>query len=125
MAANIVDTFREARVTAIIRTKSAEFAAKAMEAAVRGGIRVLEFTWTTPGAVAGSQPSLVAKSSLSKGEVAVEMQLPEKPAKKTLLRLRLPDGYKVQSAEKYKVDADVIDLTGAGGRVSLVAKVAR
>jgi len=51
MAANIVDAFRESRVTAIIRTKSADLAAKAMEAAVRGGIRILEFTWTTPGAV--------------------------------------------------------------------------
>jgi 2-dehydro-3-deoxyphosphogluconate aldolase/(4S)-4-hydroxy-2-oxoglutarate aldolase len=49
--AEIVDAFREARVLAVMRDKSAEVAARAMEAAARGGIRILEFTWTTPGAV--------------------------------------------------------------------------
>jgi len=47
---DIVEAFRESRVVAIIRAKSADVAGRAMEAAVRGGIRVLEFTWNTPGA---------------------------------------------------------------------------
>jgi Entner-Doudoroff aldolase len=47
---DIVEAFRAARVAAIIRTSSADVAARAMDAAARGGIRILEFTWTTPGA---------------------------------------------------------------------------
>lgn len=39
------------RVTAIVRTKDQKTAALAMEAAVRGGFRHLEFTLTTPGAL--------------------------------------------------------------------------
>lgn len=61
---DIVETFRASRVVAIIRTKHANIAAHAMEAAVRGGMRVLEFTWTTPGAAElirefARQPELV------------------------------------------------------------------
>src|SRR5262245_48640025 len=47
---DIVEAFRESRVVAIIRVKRADVAAQAMQAAVRGGIRVLEVTWNTPGA---------------------------------------------------------------------------
>jgi 2-dehydro-3-deoxyphosphogluconate aldolase / (4S)-4-hydroxy-2-oxoglutarate aldolase len=47
---DIVQAFYESRVVAVIRTKNADVAANAMEAAVRGGFRILEFTWTTPGA---------------------------------------------------------------------------
>ena len=43
--------FREARASAILRTSRPEAAAPAMEAAVRGGFRVIEFTLTTPGAL--------------------------------------------------------------------------
>jgi len=50
MQPDIVKAFRESRVTAIIRVNSADVAARAMEAAVRGGMRILEFTWTTPSA---------------------------------------------------------------------------
>ncbi|MBC8072812.1 MAG: bifunctional 4-hydroxy-2-oxoglutarate aldolase/2-dehydro-3-deoxy-phosphogluconate aldolase [Deltaproteobacteria bacterium] len=39
------------RTTAIIRTRDAALAASAMEAAVRGGVRIVEFTLTTPGAL--------------------------------------------------------------------------
>jgi len=39
------------RVSAILRTDSHERGAAAMEAAVRGGIRIVEFTLTTPGAL--------------------------------------------------------------------------
>ena len=42
---------RAARASAILRTESAAAAARAMEAAVRGGFRVIEFTLTTPGAL--------------------------------------------------------------------------
>ena len=38
------------RTSAIIRCKDAALAAAAMEAAVRGGVRIVEFTLTTPGA---------------------------------------------------------------------------
>jgi Entner-Doudoroff aldolase len=48
--ADMVQAFRASRVVAIIRAKSADVAARAMDAAVRGGIRILEFTWNTPGA---------------------------------------------------------------------------
>ena len=46
-----VDTLARERVVAIIRAKDQRTAAEAMEAAVRGGIRVLEFTLNTPGAL--------------------------------------------------------------------------
>jgi 2-dehydro-3-deoxyphosphogluconate aldolase/(4S)-4-hydroxy-2-oxoglutarate aldolase len=46
----IVEAFHDARIVAIIRATSAEVAAKAMDAAVRGGIRIVEITWNTPGA---------------------------------------------------------------------------
>lgn len=41
----------EKKVSAILRTSIEEAAAPAMEAAVRAGIRVVEFTLTTPGAL--------------------------------------------------------------------------
>ena len=47
---DIVDAFHESRIVAIIRANRADVAAKAMEAAMRGGIRILEVTWNTPGA---------------------------------------------------------------------------
>lgn len=45
-----VDTLRDHRATAILRCDDAERAAAAMQAAVRGGFRIVEFTLTTPGA---------------------------------------------------------------------------
>ena len=50
VAADVVEAFHSLRVVGIIRASSTDVAARAMEAAVRGGIRILEFTWTTPGA---------------------------------------------------------------------------
>jgi 2-dehydro-3-deoxyphosphogluconate aldolase/(4S)-4-hydroxy-2-oxoglutarate aldolase len=41
--------FGEQRASAILRTSEAEAAGPAMEAAVRGGFRIVEFTLTTPG----------------------------------------------------------------------------
>lgn len=46
-----VALYREARASAILRTSVADAVAPAMEAAVRGGFRVVEFTLTTPGAL--------------------------------------------------------------------------
>lgn len=54
------DSFREKtleqilqrRISAIIRTDNKEVAAAAMEAAIAGGFRIVEFTLTTPGALA-------------------------------------------------------------------------
>ncbi len=39
------------RATGILRTTDKEVASKAMEAAIRGGFRIIEFTLTTPGAL--------------------------------------------------------------------------
>lgn len=47
-----VSAIQRARVSAIIRTKDQALAADAMSAAVEGGFRIVEFTLTTPGALA-------------------------------------------------------------------------
>ena len=46
-----VGRLREARASAILRCPSREAAVSAMEAAVRGGFRIVEFTLTIPGAM--------------------------------------------------------------------------
>ena len=46
-----VQRIEHERVSAIVRTQSSELAAAAMEAAVAGGFRVVEFTLTTPEAL--------------------------------------------------------------------------
>jgi 2-dehydro-3-deoxyphosphogluconate aldolase/(4S)-4-hydroxy-2-oxoglutarate aldolase len=46
-----IDELGKERMTAIIRTDDQERAAGAMEAAIRGGFRIVEFTLTTPGAL--------------------------------------------------------------------------
>ena len=48
---NFVRLMGEERASAIIRTTDQRVAAQAMEAAVRGGFRIVEFTLTTPGAL--------------------------------------------------------------------------
>jgi len=44
-----VDLFGRLKASAILRTRKEEAAAPAMEAAVRAGFRIVEFTMTTPG----------------------------------------------------------------------------
>lgn len=44
-----VDEFGRARVSAILRTDDQRKAAEAMEAALRGGFRIIEFTMSVPG----------------------------------------------------------------------------
>jgi 2-dehydro-3-deoxyphosphogluconate aldolase/(4S)-4-hydroxy-2-oxoglutarate aldolase len=46
-----VEAFRTARASAILRTDRADVARPAMEAAIRGGFRIIEFTLTTPDAL--------------------------------------------------------------------------
>lgn len=45
-----VDLLGRTRAIAVLRTDVEEAAGPAMEAAIRGGFRVVEFTWNTPGA---------------------------------------------------------------------------
>jgi 2-dehydro-3-deoxyphosphogluconate aldolase/(4S)-4-hydroxy-2-oxoglutarate aldolase len=47
---NFVERLAECRATAIIRTDRAEVARRAMDAAIRGGFRIVEFTLTVPDA---------------------------------------------------------------------------
>lgn len=48
---DFVQRFGEVRATAILRTNIADAAAPAMDAAIRGGFRIVEFTLTTPNAL--------------------------------------------------------------------------
>ncbi|MCP3903291.1 MAG: bifunctional 4-hydroxy-2-oxoglutarate aldolase/2-dehydro-3-deoxy-phosphogluconate aldolase, partial [Planctomycetes bacterium] len=48
---DFLERFRSARASAILRTDVPGAAGPAMEAAVRGGFRIVEFTLTTPGAL--------------------------------------------------------------------------
>lgn len=48
-ADSFVSLFGQQRVSAILRTDNQEKAALAMEAAIRGGFRIVEFTLTVPG----------------------------------------------------------------------------
>jgi len=50
-AIRVVEAMHQRRVSAIIRTFDASVAREAMQAAVRGGFRMVEFTLTTPGAL--------------------------------------------------------------------------
>lgn len=45
-----VEAFKTSKASAIIRTDDQRLAADAMEAAIRGGFRIIEFTLTIPGA---------------------------------------------------------------------------
>jgi 2-keto-3-deoxy-6-phosphogluconate aldolase len=47
--ATFVEQLGQAKASAILRTNDQEKAAKAMDAAIRGGFRIIEFTLTTPG----------------------------------------------------------------------------
>lgn len=73
----------------------------------------------------------VARSDLSRGRVVAELRLPtDAPPAKALLRLRLPDGYRVASAttggRALAVDGgETIDITGLRGDVTVEARVDR
>jgi hypothetical protein len=69
--------------------------------------------------------SVTMKSKLSDGEVVADVQLPERnPIEKILLRARVPEGWKVFSAnangEELKVDENgTVDLTKFNGKVAV------
>lgn len=74
--------------------------------------------------------SLTAKSQLKEGRVVVDVELPKGGADKKLVRLRLPDGYHVTSAEAagkmLPVEkGETIDISTLRGKVTVTAKVAR
>lgn len=70
--------------------------------------------------------SVIARSHVKQGRVAVEVSLPEHKPAHALLRLRLPEGLHVKSASgSVAVKDDVIDLTGMSGHVSLDVRVGR
>lgn len=62
--AQFLDLLQSERASAIVRTNSAAAARSAMDAAIRGGFRVCEFTLTVPGAIGlvaefASKPGIV------------------------------------------------------------------
>jgi hypothetical protein len=73
--------------------------------------------------------SLRVESKLAAGEILARVSLPSRnPAKQTLLRLRIPDGWRVRSAQAGERplaidERGTVDLTGFGGEVSLRAAV--
>jgi hypothetical protein len=71
------------------------------------------------------------ESQLSSGQVIARVDMPSRNApKKTLLRLRLPGGYRIQTAETRgkelkMIDRETMDLSGFRGLVTVTANVAR
>jgi hypothetical protein len=77
------------------------------------------------------QVSIRVQSRLSTGEVSADVDLPARnPAKHTLLRIRVPDGWKVVSVrngkDQLKVDDQgTVDLSGLKGKQTLQFQTAR
>jgi hypothetical protein len=78
--------------------------------------------------------SYAIESDLKDGRVNAQVTIPQRqPPEKVLLRLRLPDGRKIESAEangtKVAVDksekGETLDLSGLTGTVKIVARVGR
>ena len=77
--------------------------------------------------------SFTIHSDVDKGKVTADVSLPPHAAAKTLLRLRVPDGYEVKSAivgganlpVQSSPNGAVLDLTKRTGKVQIVANVAR
>jgi hypothetical protein len=78
--------------------------------------------------------SYTIESATKDGRVHAEVKIPERnPPEKVLLRVRLPEGKKIESAEANGKNLDVqadgkgetIDLAGLKGTVKIVAKVGR
>ncbi len=74
--------------------------------------------------------SVRMKSEVNEGKVMAVLMMPEKKApQKVLLKMRVPEGYKVVKAivgeTEVKVENEVVDLTDLKGNVSVVGAVAR
>jgi len=78
--------------------------------------------------------SYTIESAIKDGRVNAEVTIPERnPPEKVLLRLRLPNGAKVESAESNGKEVDVqksdmgdtIDLSGMKGKVTVRARTSR
>ena len=69
------------------------------------------------------------RSRLNAGEVTADLKLPERTPARTFLRLRLPDGWRVASAEanghKLDVNGETISLAPVRGQVKLRATVSK
>jgi hypothetical protein len=77
--------------------------------------------------------SFTIHSDVDKGKVTADVSLPQHPPSKTLLRLRVPDGYEVKTASAGSTDlmaqstpnGPVLDLTKLTGKIRIVANVVR
>lgn len=74
--------------------------------------------------------SLVVRSKLSKGSLTAEIDLPERTPRRTLLRLRLPEGWRVATVHAdgqrlQMVNAETVDLSGRTGHLRVTASLAR
>jgi hypothetical protein len=74
--------------------------------------------------------SYTIKSQLNAGTVEAHLNLPKRSTpEKTLLRLRLPDGWKIESVstgdKSIQVNDETIDISSLDGTVKVVAKVSR
>jgi hypothetical protein len=72
--------------------------------------------------------SLEARSALARGEVTVDVDLPARRPERTLLRLRLPEGWQLTGAKTGgnaipTAGPETLDLTGHTGRLTLHAAV--
>jgi hypothetical protein len=73
--------------------------------------------------------SLEVHSNLADGQVIADIDLPAGAAHSTILRLRLPDNFKISDAsinsQPLKISADTIDLSGQHGHIHLIAHVSK
>jgi hypothetical protein len=83
-------------------------------------------------ATAFGEVGFVMRSDLAHGRVEAEVSLPERsPAARTLMRFRLPTGWRVigvvarDRALPLADDGATVDLAGLGGKVTLQATVKR
>jgi hypothetical protein len=63
------------------------------------------------------------KSDVKNNRVSAEVDLPPRATSKTLLRIRLPAGKQIASANFPKVGQETLDLSGKTGHLSVVAEV--
>jgi hypothetical protein len=67
--------------------------------------------------------SLKIKSELKNNRITAEIDLPSRAPKRIFLRLRLPDGQQIGSANFPTAGAETLDLAGQTGHCSILAQV--